>query len=151
MSHRVGTLPSSVPGWRLARIRALVRRRRLDAALADGADPWSEGELVVRAAQLGSLAERRKVAAGLTSLVELAAYQRRGSPYVTVRHQLVLEQREPLLALAERLAQFEPVDVAVVAQLELLLTDPTSPVYTGGGDPHRLAEVTSRCLDSAAG
>jgi hypothetical protein len=151
MSHRVGALPSSAPGWRLARIRALVRRRRLDAALADGADPWSEDELVVRAAQLGSLAERRKVAAGLTSLVELAAYQRRGSPYVTVRHQLVLEQRESLLALAERLAQFEPVDVAVVAQLELLLTDPTSPVYTGGGDPHRLAEVTSRCLDSAAG
>lgn len=150
MSHGVGAVPSSVPGWRLARIRALVRRRRLDAALADGADPWSEGELVVRAAQLGSLAERRKVAAGLTSLVELAAYQRRGSPYVTVRHQLVLEQRESLLALAERLARFEPVDVAVVAQLELLLTDPTSPVYAGGGDPHRLAEVTSRCLDGAA-
>jgi hypothetical protein len=35
--------------------------------------------------------------------------------------------------------------VAVVAELELLLTDPTSPVYAGGADPHRLAEVTSRC------
>ena len=68
-----------------------------------------------------------------------------------VRHELVLEHEEPLRALAERLAQPEPVDVAVVAQLELLLTDPASPVYTGGGDPHDLAEVTSRCLNSAAG
>ena len=70
-------------GWRLARIRALVRRRRLDAALAHGADPWSAGELVVRAAQLGSLAERRKVAAGLISLLDLAAFQRRRSSSLT--------------------------------------------------------------------
>ena len=150
MSHGVGAVPSSVLGWRLARIRALVRRRRLDAALARGADPWSAGELVVRAAQLGSLAERRKVAAGLISLLDHAAFQRRRSSYLMVRHELVLEHQEPLRALAERLAQWEPVDVTVVAQLELLLTDPTSPVYTGGGDPHRLAEVTSRCLHRAA-
>ena len=151
MSHGIGTLPRSVLGWRLARLRALVRRRRLDAVLARGADPWSTGELVVRAARLSSPAERRKVAAGLISLLELAAVHRRRSSYVMVRHELVLEHEEPLRALAERLAQPEPVDVAVVAQLELLLTDPTSPVYSGGGDPDRLAEVTSRCLNSAAG
>ena len=155
MSHEtipceIGALPRGVGGWRRARIRALLRRHRLDAALAQGADPWSAGELMLRAGQLGSYAERRKVAAGLTSLVDLAAFQRRGSPYLTVRHQLVLEQRESLLALAERLAQFEPVDVAVVAQLELLLTDPASPVYTGGSDPHHLAEVTARCLGRVA-
>jgi hypothetical protein len=104
----------------------------------------------VRAAQLGSLAERRKVAAGLISLLDLAAFQRRRTSHLMVRHELVLEHQEPLRALAERLGQWEPVDVAVVAQLELLLTDPRSPVYTGGGDPHRLAEVTSRCLHRAA-
>ena len=150
MSHGIGTLPRSVLGWRLARLGALVRRRRLDAALARGADPWSTGELVVRAAQLSSPAERPKVAAGLVSLLELAAFHRRRSSYLMVRHELVLEHEEPLRALAERLGQLEPVDVAVVAQLELLLTDPASPVYSGGGDPHRLAEVTSRCLNGAA-
>jgi hypothetical protein len=146
----IGALPGGAVGWRLSCIRAVLRRRRLDTALAHGVDPWSAGELVVRAAQLGSVSERRKVAAGLTALVDLAAFQRRGSPYLTVRHELVLEHQESLRALAERLGGFEPVDVAVVAQLMLLLTDPTSPVYTGGSDPHRLAEVTARCLDRVA-
>ena len=150
MSQGVGAVPSSLLGWRLARIRALVRRRRHDAALARGADPWSEGELVVRAAQLGSLAERRKVAAGLISLLDLAAFQRRRTSHLLVRHELVLEHQEPLRALAARLGQLQPVDVTVVAQLELLLTDPTSPVYTGGSDPHHLAEVTVRCLNAVA-
>jgi hypothetical protein len=151
MRARVGDLPSGPLGWRLSRARALVRRRRLDLALAGGADPWSSGELVVRAAQLGSLAERRKVAAGLILLLDRAALQRSGSSCLTVRHELVLEHQQALRVLAERLGGLEPVDVAVVAQLELLLTDPRSPVYAGGGDPHRLAEVTSRCLDGAAG
>jgi hypothetical protein len=146
MTLWVGDLPSTALGWRLARIPALVRRRRLDAALARGANPWSSGELFVRAARLGSAAERRKLAAGLISLLDLAAFQRRRSSPLMVRHELVLKHQEPLRMLAERLGQPEPIDVAVVAQLELLLTDPTSPVYTGGSDPHRLAEVTSRCL-----
>ena len=115
-----------------------------------GVDPWSDRELMVRAARLGSYAERRKIAAGLTALLDLAAFQQRGSSYHMVRHQLVLEHQESLHALAERLGQLEPVDVAVVAQLELLLTDPGSPVYRRGSAPHRLAEVTSRCLESVA-
>ena len=150
MSDGIGALPRGVLGWRLARIRALARRRRLDAALARGADPWSAAELVVRAAQLASPAERRKVAVGLISLLDLAAFQRGRSSCLMVRHEVVLEHQDSLRALSERLAEPEPVDVAVVAQLELLLTDPASPVYAGGGDPRRLAEVTSRCLDSAA-
>jgi hypothetical protein len=146
----IGSLPRGGIGWRFARIRAALRRRRLDAALAHGADPWSAGELMVRATKLGSYAERRKIAAGLTALLDLATIQQRGSAYQMVRHQLVLEHQESLRALAERLGKREPVDVAVVAQLELLLTDPGSPVYRRGSDPHRLAEVTSRCLDSVA-
>ena len=85
-----------------------------------------------------------------TALVDLAAFQQRQSSYQLVRHQLVLEHQESLRALAERIGQLEPVDVAVVAQLELLLTDPGSPVYRRGSAPHRLAELTSRCLDSVA-
>lgn len=146
----IGALPRGRVGWRVARIRAALRRRRVDAALAQGADPWSAGELMVRAARLSSYTERRKIAAGLTALVDHAAFQQRQSSYHMVRHQLVLEHQDSLRALAERLGQLEPVDVAVVAQLELLLTDPGSPVYRRGSDPHRLAELTSRCLDSVA-
>ena len=146
----IGALPRGAVEWRLAQIRVALRRRRLDAALAQGADPWSARELMVRATKLGSYAERRKIAAGLTALLDLASIQQRGSWHHLVRHQLVLEHQESLRALAERLGQIEPVDVAVVAQLELLLTDPASPVYRRGSDPHRLAEVTSRCLDKVA-
>ena len=147
---RIGALPRGAVGWRLARLRAALRRRSVDAALARGADPWSDGELMACAARLCSYAERRAIAAGLTALLDLAAFQQRGSSSRMVRHQLVLDHQASLRALAERLTQPAPVDVGVVAQLELLLTDPASPVYTGGGDPHELTEVTSRCLAGAA-
>jgi hypothetical protein len=84
----IGALPRGAVGWRLARIRAARRRRRLDAALAEGADPWSAGELMVRAARLGSYAERRKIAAGLDALLDLAALQQRRSSNHMVRPSL---------------------------------------------------------------
>jgi hypothetical protein len=142
----VSRLPRSWTGRRRAGIRARLRRFELDRALAQGTDPWSAADLMLRASQLSSLSQRRKLAAGLTELVSLAEHQRRSSPFVGVRHQAVLEQREPLLALAERLGQPAPVDVPVVAQVTLLLTDPSSPAYQGGKHPRGLAEVTIRCL-----
>ncbi len=142
----VSRLPQSWAGRRRAAIRARLRRAQLDHALAQGADPWSAAELLVRASRLGSLSERRTLAAGLHTLVSLADRQRRSSPYVGVRHQVVLEERDSLLALAERLAQPAPVDVPVVAQIALLLSDPSSPVYEGGKNPRGLGEVTERCL-----
>jgi hypothetical protein len=84
---------------------------------------------------LGSLSERRTLADGLLKLVSLAERQRRSSPCIGVRHQVVLEQRESLLALAERPGQPAPVSVPVVAQIALVLSDPSSPVYEGGKDP----------------
>ena len=146
MPAGIGALPRSAVARRLTHIRAFRQRHRLDTALAAGADPWSTGELMARAAQLGSLSERRKVAAGLVSLVELAEHQRRPLPYVAVRPRVVLEERASLLALAERLDQPAPVEVSVVAELTLLLSDSWSPVYSGGGDPRGLARVTTRCL-----
>ena len=156
MSHE--TLPSAlsplprraVARW-LARIRACLRRPRLDAALAQGADPWSTGELAARAAQLSSLAYRRKLSAGLIALVELAERRQPPSPYLSVRQQVVLEERDRLLALAERLGRLEPVEVAVAAQLSQLLSDPLSPAFVGGSDPGELADLTSRCLDRVEG
>jgi hypothetical protein len=130
----------------LARIRTGARRRQLDAALAEGADPWSAGDVFVRASRLGSWSERRKVAGGLRELVALATHQQPASPYLKVRHRAVLEQRDSLLALADRLGHPAPVEVSVVAQLALLLSDGSSPVYVGGKDPSGLADVTTRCV-----
>jgi hypothetical protein len=141
-------LPRSVAGRWLVRVRARCRRAELDAALAQGADPWSAPELMVRASRLGSRCERRKVGAGLYALVAVAGRQHRFSRFVEIRHRVVLEQRDSLIALADRLLRPAPVEVAVVAQLALLLRDSSSPVYTGGSDPEGLAEVTGRCLAS---
>lgn len=144
-------LPRDAVARRLARIRAGLRHPRLDLALAQGADPWSTGELMARAAQLASLSYRRKLAAGLIALVELAERRQPPSPYLSVRQEAVLAERGSLLALAERLGRPEPVEVTVAAQLSLLLSDPSSPVLAGGSDPGEVAEVTSRCLDRVDG
>ena len=37
------------------------------------------------------------------------------------------------------------MEIAVVAQLALLVSDRKSPVYVGGRDPAGLAEVTANC------
>ena len=103
MSHEplpaaLNPLPRRAVARRLARIRAGLRHPRLDTALAQGADPWSTGELMVRAAQLGSLPYRRKLEAGLIALVELAERRQPPSPYLSVRQQVVLAERDALLA-----------------------------------------------------
>ena len=144
----VSGVPRSWAGrWR-AGIHVRLRRFQLDHALAQGVDPWSDAELMLRASRLASLAERRRLAAGLVELVSIAEHQRRSSPYVSVRHKVVLEQREPLHALADRLGQPAPVAVPVVARIALLLSDPLSPVYQGGTHPHCLGETALRCLQS---
>jgi hypothetical protein len=133
-----------------ARLRATVRHRRLDVALAQGADPWSDGALLARAGRLGSWPGRCKVAASLAQLVALATHGWPASSFRNVRHHAVLEQRESLLALADRLAQPAPIDIAVVARLALLVSDRRSPAYVGGRDPASLAEVAARCTEAIA-
>jgi hypothetical protein len=145
----ISSLPRSMAGRWLVRVRARRRRAELDAALARGADPWSAPELMVRASRLGSVSERRKVGAGLHALVAVARRRRRSSAFVEIRHRVVLEQRDSLIALAQRLLGPAPVEVAVVAQLALLLADSSSPAYVGGSDPDGLAEVTGRCLSGS--
>ena len=149
------TLPSGIRAlpragrrrW-LARLRAWARRNELDRELAQGTDPWGSGALMVRASRLGSLGERRDVAAGLRALVELAERGRAASAYLDLRHRIVLEERTALLALADRLDEPEPVEISVLAELHLLICDPTSPVYDTATDPGELAEIVDRCLES---
>ena len=155
MSHAtsiggVSLQPRTLAGRGLVRIGARLRSTQLDAALAQGADPWSTPELMARASRLGSRSERRNIAAGLHRLLALATGHQRESPFCMVRHAVVLEQRDALLALADRMFQPAPVNVAVIAQLALLLSDSSSPVYAGGRPPPTLVEVTTRCLASVS-
>jgi hypothetical protein len=113
--------------------------------LANGADPWGSRGLMLRAARMSSLAERRKLADGLTSLVGQA---RRSASLdaVQIRRRPVLEHADELLLLAGRLRQLEPVDVVTLAELGLLLRDGRSAVYVGGRPPEELMRVIARAL-----
>ena len=120
----------------MLRLRVRVSRRGLDALLAEGGDPWSSTVLLTRAAQISSAAHRERVASSLDTLVQIAEYRRRASPYLTVRTSAVLRERETIvalaLALARRLRDPAPVAVGVVARLAVLVWDEMSPVFAGG-------------------
>ena len=146
------------PRWVLtrhaARLRARMRRRRLDAALAVGADPWSAADLMLRASRLSSLPGRQEIAAELEALVLFAEHNRAVmpcsqprplSPCLRIRCGVVLDQRDRLLELAARLREPPPMAVAVVATLAWLARDEASPVYVGGNPPAGVAVAVARC------
>ena len=128
----VARVPRRALTRRVVGLWAHVRRRRLDAALAAGADPWSAADLMLRASRLGSFAERREIAAALEELLAHAEQDRAVSPRLRIRRGVVLEQRDTLLELAARLRDPAPVSVAVVATLAWLARDESSPVYIVG-------------------
>ena len=132
---------------RWSAVRARMLAGRLDIELANGADPWSSADLMRRAARLCSLGERGKLAAALAGLVEVARAPRPTfSARVPIRHGLVLENADELLLLAGRIEQLEPVDVASLANLALLVRDGKSPVYAGGRPPNEFTRVIARAL-----
>jgi hypothetical protein len=150
----VARFPRRHLGRQLVKLRARLRRRGLDAALAAGADPWSAADLMLRASQLSSLPARQATAAALEALVTFAQHNRAVmpssqnrplSPCLRIRCAVVLEQRDTLLELAARLRQPAPVSVAVLATLAWLARDESSPVYVGGNPPAALAETAARC------
>jgi hypothetical protein len=141
----IGPLQGSSLVRRWSAVRARLSAGRLDIELATGADPWSSRELMLRAARISSLAERRTVAVGLTALIGRA---RRSTSFdaVQIRSRLVLEHAHELLLLASRLRQPEPVDVVTLAELGLLLRDSGSSIYVGGRPPEELMRVIARAL-----
>ena len=150
----VARLPRWVFTRHAARLRARMRRRQLDAALAGGADPWSAADLMLRASHLTSWPGRQEIAAELEALVLFAEHNRAVkpssqprplSPCLRIRCGVVLEQRDRLLELAARLREPAPVNVAVVATLAWLARDESSPVYVGGNPPAGVAVTAARC------
>jgi hypothetical protein len=141
----VARVPRRALTRRAVGLWAHLRRRRLDAALAAGADPWSAADLMLRASRLSSLSERREIAAALEALLALAEQDRAVSPGLRIRCAVVLEQRDTLLELAARLREPAPVSVAVVATLAWLAQDESSPAYIGGTPPAGVADTAARC------
>ena len=135
--------PHTTLGRRLARIRGRAHRAKLDAALADGQNPWSSGVIMSRAAELSSLSTRTRLATSLEALVDFAELQP-ASPFI--RSPVVLLHRKALLGLASRLRDMPPVEVAVVARLATLVWNQESPAFHAGGPPSRFNEAIVSCI-----
>jgi len=100
------------------RLKARLLARRLDWALANGADSEQSAALALRARRLTSLSRRRVIADALLRLL------RNGS--------VVDDGRDQLAGLASALAQPGPVDPRGAARAWLLVTDGTGPLHARG-------------------
>ena len=131
------------------RIRTRVQRNRLDEQIVGGVETTASAELNLRAAQLRSHGERRRIA---NALVEAVGESRRGDP-VTARtkpHRAeVRASAEELLRLAERLRDDLPVDVRGVAMSARLVSDRHGPLRSmRGGDLRHAVAAARRTLDT---
>ena len=138
------------PGFAL-RIRTRWRRRDLDEALSQGADPATSDELGLRAAQLRSPAVRSRFARALVKTLDDA----RGPEPFSIRLQPhraeIRDCADDVLALVLRLSDEQPVDVRGTAMTSLLLTLGSSPLDPDSGQDLRHAVRSARlALDNAA-
>ena len=111
------------------RIYTRLHRGDLDRQLAEGAYPASSAEVELRARQLGSTAERARIA---NALVEALGDARRGEP-VTIRPRpqraVVRDAADYILALVLRLRDGQPVAPQGAARAARLADDRRGPMY----------------------
>ena len=112
------------------RLTARVRVRKLDLALAAGAQSDGGAGLALRAQQLTDQAHRRSLADTLRQIVS-EAYQPGDLPYIRKPpcRERVIEVSKELIELANSLARPGAVEVRGVAQTQVLLTDGTGPLF----------------------
>jgi hypothetical protein len=112
------------------RLTARLRVRKLDLALAAGAQSDTHAGLALRAQQLTDPGRRRSLADTLRQIVS-EAYQPGDVAYLRKPpcRARVIEAGEELICLANALAQPGPVAVRGIAQTQLLLSDGTGPLY----------------------
>jgi hypothetical protein len=109
-------------------VRTALRRGRLDAALAAGADPTESRELSLRAGQLTGRKRRLDLAASLEHAVEAAERPHRGSA-VPVHRPAVREARVELLFLIHELVERPHLSPRGVVLTTTLLRDGAGPLY----------------------
>jgi hypothetical protein len=125
--------------WLTARLRA----DSLDRELARGVAPESCGALTLRARRLIGPSARAALARQLRRVVNDARGGHVWMSRVPVRRPEVLDAADELDVLADRLTAPGPVDVRGVAQVQLLLTDGTGPLYFRGATEELRARVAN--------
>jgi hypothetical protein len=108
----------------------LLDQYALDRDLAEGRRPEAAAELSLRARQLQRRRTRRALAGTIEGLVDAARRPPAMMAGIRPRRSAVLEASGSLLALADRLRSSRPVTPRGVALAGVLLTSPSSPVYS---------------------
>jgi hypothetical protein len=129
------------------RLMARLRAASLDRELARGVAPESCGALTLRARTLIGPPARATLARQLRRVVSDARGGHVWLSRISVRRPEVLDAAAELDVLADRLAAPGPVDVRGVAQVQVLLTDGTGPLYFRGATDElraRVADALSR-------
>jgi hypothetical protein len=126
--------PHPLPHLRLVspwlRARVWLTRQTLDHRLAHGESSLASPELARRAKQLASIRCRHSLAAGLRRVVEDAERPARTmSAAVPIQRRAILRSRLEIERLAAELDGPEPVSLAGIARVQLLLTHGNSPLY----------------------
>jgi len=129
------------------RVRTRFRRAELDRALATGVDPGDGAELTLRAEQLGTPAERGRIALALVKAL--------GDEPMTLwprpHRAAVRDAADNILALVLRLRDDRPVGIAGVAAAARLVGDRRGPMYRDdAGDLHHAIRSALSALDATA-
>jgi hypothetical protein len=118
------------------RLQAALQRARLDAALAEGADPDDDRALALRAHQLTAQSTRHALARSLHNILDAAeeapeAWDPPG-PRPPLQRDAILTSQDDILAVADRLRH--PISPQAAALAALLVWDSASPLYTSRPD-----------------
>ena len=109
----------------------MLRRHTLDRRLAMGADPLESAALARRARALRGWRPRHAFADGIERVVHEAEHpDDRFTAAIPVAREEVLSARGDLLRVAEALRAEPPCDVRGIAEVSLLLTDGSGPLFT---------------------
>ena len=129
--HRAHLLPRVRRGPSLLRARVWLTRQSLDHRLAHGESTLASPELARRGEQLASIHSRHSLAVGIRRVIADAERPTRAlSAAVPVQRRPILGARARLEQLAADLDAHEPVKLAGIARVRLLLTDGASPLYS---------------------
>jgi hypothetical protein len=124
--------------------RTWWRRDELDERIAHDADPLSDPLLARRAAQLCSRSTRNDLADTLERALREARSTWSLSARLPLRRTAVRECADDVLAVACRLRDPDPIDVAGSAMVARLVFDGTSPLYRDGAISLRYALRSAR-------
>ncbi len=131
----VATEPEPASASRAVRLSVRWHRRRLDGELASGATPETSPAHALRAHQLTTRPQRRAVSRALRRVVERAEDPRVAvCAAAPVCRGPVMQWREGLLGLADRIAAPVAVNPCGVARALVLLGDGCGPLYHPGAE-----------------